>query len=168
MGRRITPHAYAELIVQARKYIPGLAITTDIITGFPGETEAEFSESADFVAQMAFAGGHVFIYSPRPGTSAALLPDQVSQTIAKQRNAHIREIFERSRTAYLEQQVGHTLHVLWEKATPLTKEYWELSGLSDNYLRIIAQSPIPCRNQVMNVVIMGVTHQKLVGEIVQA
>lgn len=79
MGRKITPQAYAELIHQARLAIPGVAITTDIITGFPGETKAEFSESAEFVTQMKFTNGHVFTFSPRPGTAAEKLPHKISQ-----------------------------------------------------------------------------------------
>ncbi len=70
MGRKISPEAFAELVGEARRAIPGVAITTDIITGFPGETEAEFAESSEFVSELNFANGHVFTFSPRPGTAA--------------------------------------------------------------------------------------------------
>ena len=118
MGRKITPHSYAHLLQQARNAIPGVSITTDIITGFPGETEQEFVESASFIMDMDFARGHVFTYSARPGTAAAELPDQVPIKISKQRSAQIREILSNSSSKYLEKHIGHNLSVLWEKASP--------------------------------------------------
>ena len=71
MRRKTTPGSFAALVQSARAAIPEVAITTDIIVGFPGETEAEFSETLEFVKGMNFAGGHVFTYSARPGTPAA-------------------------------------------------------------------------------------------------
>lgn len=165
MGRRITPVSYADLIRQARAYIPGVAITTDIITGFPGETDVEFSESASFVKGMDFAHGHVFTFSARPGTVAAQLPDQVPHSVSKQRNASIREILQRSSSRYCEAHLGQNLKVLWEKATPIDMDQWELSGLTDNYLRVCASFASPCRNQIMDVKITGLDHCELRGEI---
>ncbi len=83
MGRAITPAAYAALVGLARKISPEIAITTDIIAGFPGETDAEFAESLAFVKEMQFAAGHVFHYSPRPGTPAVRLPGQVAGPVRK-------------------------------------------------------------------------------------
>ncbi len=83
MARKTTPESFAELVAAARLAIPDIAITTDIITGFPGESEVEFQESLAFVRQMHFAGGHVFTYSARPGTAAARLPDQVPHCLAQ-------------------------------------------------------------------------------------
>ena len=84
MARKTTPHAFEQLVQAARQAIPGVAITTDIITGFPGESEAEFAECLAFVRQMGFAGGHVFTYSPRPGTAAASMPGQVPESLRKE------------------------------------------------------------------------------------
>jgi threonylcarbamoyladenosine tRNA methylthiotransferase MtaB len=165
MGRRITPDAFANLVQQARASISGIAITTDIITGFPGETEAEFSESLEFVKEMNFTNGHVFTYSARPGTVAASLPDQVPHAISKQRNARIREILLKSSLTYQEKYLGHDLQVLWEKVTPADGALWMLSGLTDNYLRVSAKSTSPCHNQIMNVHITGIDRGELVGEI---
>jgi threonylcarbamoyladenosine tRNA methylthiotransferase MtaB len=164
MGRRITPESYANLISQARASIPGLAITTDIITGFPGETEAEFSESIAFVKEMDFAGGHVFTYSPRPGTVAAMLPDQVPNSISKQRNARMREILLKSSYSYQEKFLGSSLHVLWEKAIPIDESLWKLSGLTDNYLRVCTLAPSAYYNQNMTVLITSIRNGELVGE----
>jgi threonylcarbamoyladenosine tRNA methylthiotransferase MtaB len=165
MGRKISPDTYANLIAVARAAIPDVAITTDIITGFPGETEAEFSESEAFVKEMNFTNGHVFTYSARPGTPAARLPDQVPHTLRKQRNAKMRQILADGAHAYQQQHLEQELEVLWESATPLSASQWELSGLSDNYLRVTALSASPCRNQIMRVHITGITQDGLVGEI---
>jgi threonylcarbamoyladenosine tRNA methylthiotransferase MtaB len=165
MGRKIAPHAYANLINHARTAIPGVSITTDIITGFPGETEEEFSASAAFVTTMKFSSGHVFTFSPRPGTAAYNLPGQINPLISKHRNGMMHRILEDSAGSYRQQFLQHHLSVLWEKASPIENHQWELSGLSDNYLRVRALFPSPCRNQIMNVQITAVESSGLLGEI---
>jgi threonylcarbamoyladenosine tRNA methylthiotransferase MtaB len=165
MGRKITLESYADLLFQARIAIPDVAITTDIITGFPGETEQEFSESAAFVKEMDFANGHVFTYSARPGTAAVNLPDPMPHSLGKQRNAMMRQIFQASSLAYRRQHLEQDLQVLWEKAVPINPHRWELSGLSDNYLRVRANFPSPCQNQIMKVHITGIQKDGLAGEI---
>jgi threonylcarbamoyladenosine tRNA methylthiotransferase MtaB len=165
MGRKISPAAFAELVREARGAIPGVAITTDIITGFPGETEAEFAESSKFVRELNFANGHVFTFSPRPGTAAINLPDKVPSKVAKQRNGRMRQILQQSADNYRQKHVGCNVHVLWEKATPTEEGKWQLSGLSNNYLRVRCISTSPCRNQIMDVHITRVEQDGLAGEI---
>lgn len=140
MGRLITPGEYADLVSRIRQADPETALTTDIITGFPGESEAEFAETLDFVKEMNFADGHVFTYSARPGTAAARMPDQVAHPLRKERNAVLRELFHRSRMNYQEQFLGRTMEVLWESTQPGGDQGWEMSGLTDNYLRIRTRS----------------------------
>ena len=168
MGRRVTPAGFAHLIYQARASIPGVAITTDVITGFPGETEAEFSESTSFVKEMDFSNGHVFTYSARPGTSAAQSPNQVPHNVSKQRNAIMRKILQLSSLNFQAEYLGQDLQVLWEKATPFDRGLWKLSGLTDNYLRVRASFPSPCHNQIMMVSIIGMGQGDLVGDILSA
>lgn len=165
MGRKMTPSAYEELVREVRQRIPGVSITTDIITGFPGETELEFSESLAFTQAMDFAGGHVFTFSPRPGTPAQKLPGQVNSTIAKHRNKRIHQLLEQSSSTYWLQHLGQDLAVLWEKASLTHDHSWQLSGLSDNYLKVRAISPTPCKNQLMSVHITGSERDGLIGEI---
>ena len=100
MARKVTPESFSQIIKQARQAIPDVAITTDLIAGFPGETEQEFSESRHFVQKMQFSGGHVFTYSARPGTSAASMPEQVPFQIRKSRNAILRDILKDSQQDY--------------------------------------------------------------------
>jgi threonylcarbamoyladenosine tRNA methylthiotransferase MtaB len=165
MGRKITPEVFGALVHEAHRAIPGVAVTTDIITGFPGETEDEFTESAEFVKAMNFADGHVFTFSARPGTSAAKFPDPVPTKIAKTRNALMRQILERSEADFRLQQVGSGLAVLWERAVQINHNEWQMSGLSDNYVRIQAKSSVPCQNQIMQVNISGVQQDYLIGNI---
>lgn len=165
MGRRITPEWYAKLIDQARLAIPGVAISTDIITGFPGETEAEFLESEAFVKEMSFAAGHVFTYSARPGTVAATLPDQIPHHISKQRSLRMHVLLQQSSTAYKANFLGAEIQVLWEKVTPIDETLWKLSGLSDNYLRVHAYSSTPYQNCLMQVRVTGIQDGELLSEI---
>ncbi len=165
MGRNGIPDSYAHMVHRARQVIPGVSITTDIISGFPGESEDEFAESLSFIQEMNFAGGHVFTYSPRPGTAAVKLPGQVNPRVAKHRNAIMRQIFEQSALAYRQQNIGRVLPVLWEKASPINDHQWQLSGLSDNYLRVHAVFSAPCQNEIMNVRMIGIRQDGLVGEI---
>jgi threonylcarbamoyladenosine tRNA methylthiotransferase MtaB len=136
MRRKITPDSFSALVQAARAAIPKVAITTDIIVGFPGETEVEFAETLEFVKSMKFAGGHVFTYSARPGTPAARMQAQVRHEIRKERNAALRAVLEESAQAYQAGFIGQTLAVLWEGSSRLTEAGWTLEGLTDNYLRV--------------------------------
>src|SRR5581483_2032591 len=122
--------------------------TTDVIAGFPGETEAEFAESLDFIREMNFAGGHAFTYSPRPGTGAARMGGQVRPEVRKERNHILHEVFEESAKAYRQKFVGKVLSVLWESTTQLDERGWQMEGLSGNYLRVTAPAPKPIWNEI--------------------
>jgi threonylcarbamoyladenosine tRNA methylthiotransferase MtaB len=165
MGRKIDPSTFAKLVCKARQAIRGVAITTDIITGFPGETEGEFDESCRFVTDMSFANGHVFTFSPRPGTAAALMPEQVPYPMAKQRNALMHQIFQQAANDFLREHVGSDLPVLWEKAVPLKGGQWLMSGLSDNYLRVHTVSSTLLQNQISIVHITRVENGELLCDI---
>jgi threonylcarbamoyladenosine tRNA methylthiotransferase MtaB len=140
MGRPITPEYYAAIVAHARESIPSVAVTTDIIVGFPGETDEEFQESMQFVNAMGFAQAHVFMYSARPGTSAALLPGRIPHQIAQYRSRQLRMVQEQSSHEYRKDFVGKNLVVLWEVASPIKKNKWEMKGITDNYLRVRALS----------------------------
>jgi threonylcarbamoyladenosine tRNA methylthiotransferase MtaB len=165
MARKTTPAAFAGLVAQARLAIPDVAITTDLICGFPGESEAEFAESLDFVRQMRFAGGHVFTYSPRPGTAAARMPNQVPHPTRKHRNAQMRLALAESAEDYQGRFIGQMLPVLWESAAALGPEGWEMKGLTGNYLRVSARAPRRLWNQITPVRLSGFDPEGLVGHI---
>jgi threonylcarbamoyladenosine tRNA methylthiotransferase MtaB len=165
MARKTTPESFAALVQAARSAIPGVAVTTDVITGFPGETESEFLESLAFVEALHFAGGHVFTYSARGGTAAARMPDQVPVAVRKERNAQMRSAFASSSLAYQSNFIGQVLPVLWESATKLGPQNWHMSGLTDNYLRVAAQAPRQLWNQVVPVRLTELSAAGLQGKI---
>ncbi len=166
MARKTTPEEFTQLVEAARAAIPSAAITTDIIVGFPGETEEAFAESLDFVRRMNFAGGHVFTYSPRQGTAAARMPRHIPHEEKKRRNAAMRALLRNSAAAYQQRFIGKSLPVLWESATALGPNGWTMSGLTDNYLRVTAQAPKRLWNEITPVKLTQITEHGLAGQIV--
>jgi threonylcarbamoyladenosine tRNA methylthiotransferase MtaB len=148
MGRPISSEGYRRLLDVIRAKIPGVAVTTDVIAGFPGESEHDFSITKDFITSIGFAGGHVFTYSPRPGTAAFNMKDQVPREDAKARNAALRAVFRDSGRAFRRGFLGEQMTVLWESGTRNQTGTWVLSGLTDNYLRVYAVSKQNLWNQL--------------------
>lgn len=167
MGRKTTPQSFARLVSLARSVCPDIAITTDIIAGFPGESEAEFSESLNFIQAMDFAGGHVFTFSERPGTAAANMPNPVPKAVRKERNAEIQQVLEESAQRYRARFLGQTLPVLWEYAHTLTDHHYQLSGLTDNYLRVVAEAPRHLWNQITPVLLIGMNNGEMSGRLTE-
>jgi threonylcarbamoyladenosine tRNA methylthiotransferase MtaB len=168
MARKTTPDIFKRLVEAARLIIPDVAITTDLIAGFPGESEAEFAQTLAFVRQMNFADGHVFTYSERPGTAAARMPGVVPLEVRKQRNAALRQVLEESASTYQRRFIGRELGVLWESATALGPQGWRMSGLTDNYLRVFAHAPQSLWNHITPVRLAGVDQEGIHGFLAQA
>ena len=163
MARKTTPEGFAALVAAARRLIPGVAITTDVIVGFPGESPDEFAESLEFIERVGFAGGHVFTYSARPGTAAARMPGQVPHPLRKQRNAELRLVFTRSAVEYQGRFLGSTLPVLWESAAALGPDGWRMSGLTDNYLRVSAHAGQHLWNRITPVLLTALQDDGVLG-----
>jgi threonylcarbamoyladenosine tRNA methylthiotransferase MtaB len=168
MVRKTTPAAFARLLESARAICPEMAITTDIIVGFPGESESEFEESLAFVQQMKFAGGHVFSYSIREGTAAARMKGMVHGSVIRERNTRMREVLRQSSLAYRERFIGSVASVLWESCDEVGAQGWRLHGLTDHYIRVETCSPRPLWNQISRVRLMQVTDEGMHGEILDA
>ena len=166
MARKTTPQSFRELVAAARKAIPDVSITTDIIAGFPGETEKEFAETLAFVEEMRFAGGHVFTYSSRPGTGAARMKGQVKTEIGKKRNHILHDVLEESARSYRQLFVGRTMPVLWESTSEMGEWGWQMEGWTGNYLRVQAFAPSPRWNEVDLVKLTESTGNGMRGEIV--
>ncbi len=165
MARKTSPRQYAALVRAARERIPGVAITTDIIAGFPGESGREFEETQAFVAQMDFAGAHVFTYSEREGTAAARMAGRVPLAERKARSAALRRLTAQTAAAYRKAHIGQEMNVLWEGLRPSDESGWQLTGLTDNYLRVMARAPQPIWNQFTAVQLTDATPEGLLGEI---
>ncbi len=167
MARKTTPASFASLVEMARRAAPDMAITTDVIVGFPGESDNEFQESLDFIDQMQFAGGHVFNFSARPGTAAHRMPDQVNADIRKQRSARMRALFGVAERRFDQNYIGQLVDVLWESTDALGPDGWRLHGLTDHYLRVSATHPERLWNRISKVKIEGGAGGKLFGTVVR-
>lgn len=165
MARKTTPAAYAVLVRKAREICPEIAITTDLIAGFPGESEAEFEEGLQFIQQINFAEAHIFTYSLRPGTAAAQMKQITSREIRKQRAARLREVVQTSARHYRSTFIGKTLPVLWESAAELGLQGWRLSGWSDNYIRVEVVASEKLWNTISSVRVEGLTNEGVHGVI---
>lgn len=165
MGRKVTPESYAHLLAQARLAIPDVAITTDLIAGFPGETDTEFEEGLNFICQMEFAGGHVFTYSARPGTAACRLLPQIPLSLRKERSARLRQVLEEANRSFRMQNIHRYSPVLWERAKKHGTGYI-MEGLTANYLRVTALSPEFLWNQISQVRLDEITKDGMQGTII--
>ncbi|NOZ93434.1 MAG: tRNA (N(6)-L-threonylcarbamoyladenosine(37)-C(2))-methylthiotransferase MtaB [Acidobacteria bacterium] len=140
MARRTDTAAFARLVELARAAHPDMAVTTDVMAGFPGETDAELEESLAFVESVGFARLHVFRYSRRPGTPAASMPGQVPGPVASERSRRLHELGARLERAFQARFLGRTMDVLWEEPEP-HGAVLRWSGLTSNYLRILTDTP---------------------------
>jgi threonylcarbamoyladenosine tRNA methylthiotransferase MtaB len=146
MNRRYTLEDYQRAINLIRQEVPSVAITTDIIVGFPGETDREFQESLAFCKQMGFARIHVFSYSPRSGTAAAGMVGQVPDKIKKARSRQMLALAEESMRNFKESFAGESMDVLWEKQT----DDGDWSGITGNYIRVFAKSDKDLSNKLQS------------------
>jgi threonylcarbamoyladenosine tRNA methylthiotransferase MtaB len=162
MRRRYTAQQYREAMSRLRHHIPDVAITTDVIAGFPGETEAEFHEGYAFCEEMAFAGIHVFPYSDRSGTLAARLPGHHSDATKKQRVHRLLDLAQAMARRYREAFVGNEVDVLWE--TQPEDGAWE--GLTDTYVRVRAASRDDLHNRITAARITSAGDEALRAEVV--
>jgi threonylcarbamoyladenosine tRNA methylthiotransferase MtaB len=129
MGRVYSAAGYKKIAEDLRAHFPGAALTTDIMVGFPGETDAEFAESLAFCRKIAFAKMHVFSYSKRPGTAAAGMPGQITEAVKRQRSGAMQEAADELRRAFLQSQLNRPAKVLFD--TRLPNGMWE--GYTENY-----------------------------------
>jgi threonylcarbamoyladenosine tRNA methylthiotransferase MtaB len=166
MARRTNQAQFAALVEAARTAIPDVSITTDIIVGFPGETEAEFAESLAFVEQIQFAKLHIFRYSRREGTAAASMRGQVPAPVAQERSQRMHLLNAALEDTFRRQFVGRTMPVLWESHEPYGFGL-QWSGLTGNYLRVVTHtSPeVSLRNQVIDTHLLETAPAALLGQL---
>lgn len=164
MGRRYTTKEYKSVIDRLREYIKDVAITTDVMVGFPGETEEEFLKTYKFVEEICFSKMHVFKYSRRKGTRAYNFPNQVANHIKEDRSKKLIELSNRCEYKFMESFIGKTLEVLFEQPVKNMEGYVE--GLTDNYLSIAVKGDIKLlRNEIFPVKIKEIKDNFLIGEI---
>ena len=137
MARRCDTDGFARLVASARAAIPNLTLTTDLIVGFPGETEAEWAATVDYVRRIGFAHVHIFTYSPRPGAPAARLRGPIPDAVKRARTQQMHTLAVEMKAAHLAGALGRTRPVLWEgKGEPQVDGRLRWTGYTDNYLRV--------------------------------
>lgn len=134
MGRQCRTRAYAALVEALREQTPDFNVTTDVIVGFPGETENEWRTSLRFIERMGFPHVHAFGYSPRPGTAAARMSGQVPEDARQGRQRELQELASKMKRAFLQRHAGHIRPVLWEGY----RKAADLRGYTPNFLRVQA------------------------------
>ncbi len=160
MNRHYDTAAFARLLEEVRAAVPGVAISTDIIVGFPGETEADFAAGLDFVRQMGFARMHVFPYSPRKGTPAARRTDQVPPMVRKERAARMQALADALAEEYHRAALGSDVDVLFE-----TSEDGVTDGLTETYIRVYTDAPVT-RGEIVPVRLTHLYRDGVWGELV--
>lgn len=151
MRRKYTIAEFEDKIRKIRDFMPDVAITTDIIVGFPGETDELFRESFEAIKRIGFSEMHVFPYSKRTGTPAARMEDQVDEEVKHARVHELIDLSEQMQLAYAEKFVGQVLDVIPERDEKGLCGEGKLMGYSDNYLQIMFDGPEELRGEVCRV-----------------
>lgn len=167
MARRYNTARYREIITTARRLIPGVAISTDIITGFPGESDEDFEQTYQLASELHFAKAHVFRFSPRQGTPAARMKGQIKDEIKKARSERLLALNETDARDFRQQFLDETVEVLIEGSK---HGRWE--GLTDNYLRVeLTEMPGPqdhnWQNTIVRVRLESLVEEGILGTLVE-
>ncbi|WP_022950823.1 tRNA (N(6)-L-threonylcarbamoyladenosine(37)-C(2))-methylthiotransferase MtaB [Leucothrix mucor] len=160
MSRRCKTDSFRHLVEQARQSVPGFNVTSDIIVGFPGETEAEWQQTMEYVESVGFGHLHIFSYSPREGTKASRLPNPVDELIKKERSLEMHALAERLKQDFAMQHVGQTVPVLWErqKLQGTTAIY---AGYTPNFMKVETSvtNAVLLENRIVNTQLIGYDEQ---------
>lgn len=148
MNRRYTAEEYEKVVYELRKAIPDVSITTDVITGFPGETEEEFNETYEFLKRLELTKTHVFRYSPREGTKAASMPDQIPQSIKEERSRKLLELSDINELSFIKRQMDREHQVLFEEGIN-----GAFAGYTENYIRVSVRSDEDLTGNIRKVII---------------
>ena len=160
MNRKYTPAQYLDALAAIRAAMPDCSVTTDVICGFPGETEEEFAETLAFAREAGFYNIHVFPYSERRGTVAAKL-EQLPHSVREERAARLAEEAALLRAEFEERHVGETVGVLFEKTENGCAE-----GLSGNYIRVFVPSDIDLTDEIRRVKVTARRDGRVYGELI--
>jgi len=164
MHRPYNTEQYRQELARIRAAVPGIAISTDLMVGFPGETDEQFENSLAFADEMAFSGMHLFQYSPREGTPAATYPVQVRNEVKAERSKRMHEVAEKNANAFMVQHLGQAVEVLIEE--PHGDTAW--SGHTDNYLHVVVEADghhVLGRNQTVQVYLEAIDGKIMKGKI---
>jgi threonylcarbamoyladenosine tRNA methylthiotransferase MtaB len=160
MSRRCKTGEYEILINTARAVIPDFNLTTDVIVGFPGETEKEWKEGLGFIEKIGFSHIHIFSFSPRQGTKAAILPRQLPGLVKKRRSRELHKLAKRMKKSRLKQYLGRTFNILCEGSSEQDSGHFKsYSGYTPNYIRVMLKNSVKKRlnNQIKEARLLSLT-----------
>ncbi len=146
MNRRYNIEQFEQIVKSIRKYYEDAILTTDIIVGFPGETEEEFSITYEFLKRIKFYKMHIFKYSPRKGTKAAIMPNQIDGKIKEERSKKLIELSNKNQKEYNKTYIGKQVEVLFEE-----KEQEFYKGHTKNYIEIKCKTNQNIQNKIISV-----------------
>src|SRR6266700_1622887 len=159
MARRYNSGRFRTIVTTAKRLVPGMAISTDIITGFPGESDSDFAQTYQLAAELQFAKAHIFRFSPRQGTAAARMQGQIKEEIKKARSERLLALNDQDVRRFRQQFLGETVQVLLES---FKHGRWE--GLTDNYLRVEVDGLADYANQKWQNTLVKACLQDLVDD----
>ena len=164
MRRRYTTEQYARLVEKLRASFQYVGITTDVMVGFPGETDGDFEGSLRFVEEIGFSQLHVFRYSPRRDTPAAEYADQVPPHVSVERSKTMIELGKRLGIAFRRRMLGETMEVLVEDSREGKTQ--QLAGFTGNYLRVLLDCPDAPMNHSLPVKLLALDGEFIQGQVV--
>lgn len=164
MNRRYTTEQYKKIVEDLRASIQGVSITTDIIVGFPGETEEEFNETYEFLKSIKLSKMHIFKFSPRKGTKAALMENQVHGNIKENRSNALMKLNISLEKEFMNKFLNTTHKVLFEQNVQGNHDYYE--GYAPNYIKVIAKSPKDICGNILETKLISVEEEHMTGTLV--
>ncbi|MGR8952758.1 MAG: tRNA (N(6)-L-threonylcarbamoyladenosine(37)-C(2))-methylthiotransferase MtaB [Gammaproteobacteria bacterium] len=170
MARRCKTQEFTEIVNRLRRQIPHFNVTSDIIVGFPGETEQEWQDSFDYIAATGFGHLHIFTYSRREGTKAATLPGQVRNEIKKERSAALHRLAEAMKLKFYQANLGNEFPVLWEGySEPCGENQQRVFGYTPNYLKVacVVRKDRSIANQVRRTRLIEAGQHWIAGELTE-
>jgi threonylcarbamoyladenosine tRNA methylthiotransferase MtaB len=165
MNRKYLTSDFMNSVNMLRSHLNDVAITTDIIVGFPGETEEEFNETFEFLKQVQFASMHVFKYSPRKGTKAYDFKEQITGDVKEVRSKKLIELSQKDNINYNNSHIGKIMNVLYEQEVKGKEGYIE--GVTTNYIKVMVKGNIEeSKNKILPTKLLSLKGQHIVGEII--
>lgn len=166
MARRCKTEEFADIVAQLRQHNKDFNITTDIIVGFPSETEQEWQESMVFIERIGFGHIHIFTYSKREGTKAATLPNQINSDIKKQRSQQLHQLADGMKQQFFADTIGKTFPILWEAySEALPNNQQRVFGYTPNYVRVgcVINKDESLENQISDCRLIEVAESYIIG-----
>ena len=161
MNRHYNTDEYRAIVKNLRSAFPNAAMTTDIMVGFPGETDEEFQENLAFAKEIGFAKVHVFAYSRRPGTKASDAPNQLPNQVKEQRSREMIAVTKKTQHAFFQSQLTTVQPVLFERE--IKPNHWE--GYTPNYTPVLVESSENLAGKILPVLLTNIQDQRCIGKV---